>query len=82
MRILGLVEGCADCPSRAYYSGGRYECRRTGSVLPPLESLNGRPVEWCPLAEYPSAAFESMREEVAALRRASLATPAGGEEGR
>jgi len=73
MRILALVAGCETCPRRRYYSGGRYECAETDVVLPPIAELRGGPAEWCPLPPHPAQAFEAMRAELAAIKRAALA---------
>ncbi|PZU87880.1 MAG: hypothetical protein DI527_18085 [Chelatococcus sp.] len=75
MKVLQLVQGCATCPRKSYYSGGRSECTEAGAVLPPIDSLNGRPVDWCPLPEYPAAAMERLREENADLRREKDSRP-------
>jgi hypothetical protein len=69
VKVLALVAGCETCPNKHYHSGGRSECSAAGSILPPLSELRGGPAEWCPLAEYPSRAIETMREEIASLRR-------------
>ncbi|NHK29148.1 hypothetical protein FF098_014605 [Parvularcula flava] len=32
-RITGTTNGCRSCPHRDYYSGGVYECTKTGERL-------------------------------------------------
>ena len=53
MKIVAVVSSCVDCPNRARYSRGRYECTRAEVVLP--EDADRRIPTWCPLDDYPAA---------------------------
>jgi len=50
-RIVGRVRSCGECPKRAYWSGGKYECSVIGQ---PLTDTSGIPA-FCPLPLDPSA---------------------------
>lgn len=50
-RILGRVRSCAECPNRAYWSGGKYQC---SVIEQPLTDTSGIPA-FCPLPLDPSA---------------------------
>lgn len=80
MKVLQLVRGCHECPNKVYYSGGRSECTAAHVVLPPIDTLQGYPAEWCPLPEYPATAMERMRDEIRELKTTlAAATLNGGE---
>ena len=70
MKMGALIAGCETCPHKIYYSGGRSECTKVQTILPPFSELRGGPAEWCPLPDYPAQAFETMRAELAQARAA------------
>ncbi len=50
-RIVGRVRSCGECPKRAYWSGGKYQC---SVIQQPLTDASGIPA-FCPLPLDPSA---------------------------
>lgn len=52
-KIVQLVNSCRECPNRHYFSGGTYECMK---VQPSRLNADMSIPDWCPLAEYKTAA--------------------------
>lgn len=50
-RIIGRVRSCAECPKRAYWSSGKYQC---SVIEQPLTDTSAIPA-FCPLPLDPSA---------------------------
>lgn len=55
-KVIGRVRSCVQCPRRAYYSGGTYEC---SEVQQPLPRDHNHIPEWCPLPNDSSAVAAS-----------------------
>lgn len=52
-KIVQLVNTCRECPNRHYYSAGTYECMK---VQPSRLNDDMSIPDWCPLADFQSAA--------------------------
>jgi hypothetical protein len=62
-KIVQLVDSCRDCPNRHYYSGGTYECLKTGAYLPKSMAIP----TWCPLPDHPAQRISELEARVAQL---------------
>lgn len=74
-RIFLIVNACRECPERYHFSGGRYECMQTRTIIADIDALPG----WCPLPHYPTE-VDALRARVAELEKKLKPTPKHGGE--
>jgi hypothetical protein len=65
-KVIGLVSSCKECPNRAYYSAGIYECTKVDARLPYNEE--DKIPTWCPLSDYPASAIVDRDNTIRELR--------------
>lgn len=63
-KILKIVDSCGGCPQYCYYSGGQYECKLVGEIVPDKTVI----ASFCPLTEFPSRMLADMDATIRRLR--------------
>jgi hypothetical protein len=69
-KILGIIQGCNECPKKQYLSGGIYECSIARFDLDKNERIPG----WCPLPDHPAALMAAQAARIIELERALAAS--------